>query len=91
VGCSDVLIAAEGGHLPVLQWLRAHHCPWDARTCEMAGAAGHLDVLIWARERDCSWDERLCLEVGPGTHAQVLHPTTSQDKVGQTTQTLREA
>lgn len=34
--------AAFGGHLAVLQWARAHGCPWDERTCTAAWLGGHL-------------------------------------------------
>ena len=34
-----------GGHLDVLQWLRANGCPWDGYTCRGAAQGGHLEVL----------------------------------------------
>merc|ERR1719146_650616 len=37
--------AAEGGHLAVLRWARAHGCPWDELTCAYAAEFGHLEVL----------------------------------------------
>jgi hypothetical protein len=46
-------MAAMGGHLHVLQWARAHHCPWDERTIGMAAQGGHLEVLQWAQEHGC--------------------------------------
>ena len=49
-------LAARGGHLEVLQWLREHGCPWDAWTCELAARGGHLEALQWARANDCPWD-----------------------------------
>ena len=39
--------AAEGGHLEVLRWARAHDCPWDANTCRGDAQGGHLEVLKW--------------------------------------------
>ena len=53
-------LAAEGGHLAVLQWARAHHCPWDAATCYAAASGGHLDVLQWARKHGCPWNKQAC-------------------------------
>ena len=41
------------GHLEVLQWARAHGCPWDAETCVMAARQGHREVLVWARAQGC--------------------------------------
>ena len=45
------------GHLEVLKWARAHHCPWSEATCNNAVECGHLDVLRWAREHGCPWWE----------------------------------
>ena len=51
-----MLCAAEGGHLGVLQWLRANGCPWHRNTCHSAVYKGHVEVLRWARENGCPWD-----------------------------------
>ncbi|AGO84804.1 hypothetical protein psal_cds_790 [Pandoravirus salinus] len=51
-------LAAQGGSLGTLQWLRARGCPWDASTCAMAAHGGHLDVLQWARANGCPWNSR---------------------------------
>jgi hypothetical protein len=45
-----------GGHLEVLQWLRANECPWDEGTCRWAAKCGKLEVLQWARANGCPWD-----------------------------------
>jgi len=39
-----------GGHLEVLKWARAHHCPWDAEVRQTAEREGHLELLQWAVE-----------------------------------------
>ncbi|KAJ1425047.1 hypothetical protein B484DRAFT_94261 [Ochromonadaceae sp. CCMP2298] len=52
-------IAANGGHLEVLQWMRAHHppCPWDRDTCLIA-AQGRIEVVQWVRTQpDFGLDE----------------------------------
>ena len=49
-------MAAEGGHLEVLQWARANGCPWDEWTCHNAAAGGHLEVLRWAHANECPCD-----------------------------------
>ncbi len=41
--------AAQIGHLPALQWLRANNAPWDGLTCACAADGGHLEVLQWSR------------------------------------------
>jgi len=53
-------LAAIGGHLDVLKYVREHGCPLTARTCELAAAGGHLEVLRWARQLDCPWDPLTC-------------------------------
>ena len=40
-------MAAQEGHLEVLQWARAQRCPWDKSTCAWAAAFGRLAVLQW--------------------------------------------
>ena len=47
--------SAEGGHLAVLQWARAHGRPWNTKTCACAAENGHLEVLQWARAHGCPW------------------------------------
>ena len=49
-------LAAGGGQLEVLRWLREHGYPWGASTCD-AASRGHLDVLKWLREQGCPWSE----------------------------------
>src|SRR4029079_513747 len=48
--------AAEGGHVEVLEWLRANGCPWDDYVCGHAAQAGQLGVLQWLRANDYPWD-----------------------------------
>eukprot|EP00611_Tribonema_gayanum_P017025 TRINITY_DN2954_c0_g1_i1.p1 TRINITY_DN2954_c0_g1~~TRINITY_DN2954_c0_g1_i1.p1 ORF type:complete len:180 (-),score=3.60 TRINITY_DN2954_c0_g1_i1:8-547(-) len=47
-------LAARGGHLPTLQWLRQSGCPWNRRVCSNAARHGHLAVLQWARAQGCA-------------------------------------
>ena len=53
VGQVDVHGAAEGGHLEVLQWLRANGCPWDRETIIRARAIRHFEMANWARANGC--------------------------------------
>jgi hypothetical protein len=50
-------MAAQGGHLRVLQWARANGCPWDVWTCIAAEEGGHQEVLQWARSNGCPLPE----------------------------------
>jgi len=52
--------AAGAGHLPMLQWLRIQHCPWDGSTLAYAAAGGHREVLEWAIAQGCPRDARAC-------------------------------
>ena len=47
---TQVSVAAQGGQMEVLRWLReVAACAWHERTCFVAAAAGHLEV------RPSSW------------------------------------
>ena len=70
--------AAEGGHLEVLQWARAHGCRWDERTCAQAALNGHLKVLQWARAQGCPWDEQTCAKAAENVHRAVLQWARAQ-------------
>jgi hypothetical protein len=59
-------LAAWGGHLEVLQWLREGVCPWDTDTCLYTAANGHVEVLQWAREHGCPWEKHRCAVVSHG-------------------------
>ena len=72
VGQVDVLAAAIGGHLEVLQWVRANGCPWDERTCWGAAEGGHLEVLQWARANGCPWSGETCEFAAKGGDVEVL-------------------
>jgi hypothetical protein len=51
--------AAHGGHLHVLQWLRAEGCPWRwaEMSCYNAVRGGHPELLPWIQEHmpPCDW------------------------------------
>jgi hypothetical protein len=54
-------VAAERGHLEVLQWLREKGYPWNKLTCTRAARNGHLHILQWARQNSCPWNKDECL------------------------------
>jgi hypothetical protein len=61
------------GQLAVLQWARAHGCPWVANVCVYAARAGHLAVLQWVRDNDTTgnvWDEDLVRRFAGGPRKQ---------------------
>jgi hypothetical protein len=66
-------VAAQKGHLEVLQWARANGCPWDKETCRLAAMGGHLEVLLWLRANDCPWNKQQCMLVATeGQHLDVM-------------------
>jgi len=69
-------LAATGGHLDVLKWLRSQDppCPWGKGTCLEAAEGGHLDVLKWVRSQEppCPWNEYTCCKAAYGGHLDVL-------------------
>ena len=76
-------MAARGGHLDVLRWLRSQNppCPWGAVTCREAARCGHLDVLKWLRAQDppCPWNAFTCEMAAMGGHFDVLKWLRAQD------------
>ncbi len=67
-------LAAENGHLKLLQWLRENDCPWDELTCAYAAGCGQLEVLQWARQQvpPAPWNEWTCALAVKGGHLSVL-------------------
>ena len=61
-----VWVAAKGGQLKELQWLRAKGCPWDAEACMNAANGGHLEVLRWSRANGAPWVEMTCTGAAQG-------------------------
>ena len=53
-------LAALGGGVATLRWLRACGCAWDERVCACAAYAGRLSVLRWAVRAGCPLGARGC-------------------------------
>ena len=66
------VVALQRGNLPVLQWLRARGCPWDATTCESAATCGDIDMLKWAKQAGCPWNDWTCLAAAFEGHIPIL-------------------
>jgi len=49
MGEQTCAIAAKGGHLEVLIWLREKKCPWDEQTYTNAVQCGNPEVFEWVR------------------------------------------
>ena len=65
-------LAASGGHLETLQWLRSQGCAWDYHTCAWAASNGRLKCLQWARSQGCPWDEDTCFWAARDGHFECL-------------------
>jgi len=65
-------LAAGGGHLPIIEWLRENECLWDLNTCSSAARYGHLSTLKWARESGCPWDLNTCSYAARYGHLSIL-------------------
>jgi hypothetical protein len=70
-------MAAVGGHLLVLSWLRDPNnpwgqCPWDKWTCTYAASYGYLNILQWARHNGCDWEEFTCNMAARSGHLDIL-------------------
>jgi len=65
-------LSAEGGHLAVLTWARAHGYLWNEITRTAAAKNQHLEVLQWARANGCPWDKWACVFAAENGHLEVL-------------------
>ena len=71
--CDTFKAAVEGEHMPMLEWLLAHKCPWDKGLCTAAAWMGSLDILQWLRANGCPWDAELCYKwARKGEHDNVV-------------------
>jgi hypothetical protein len=76
-------MAAWGGHLDLLKWLRAEEgrCSWTPSICASAAEQGHLHVLKWLRSQSppCPWDEDTCNAAASRGRVEVLQWLRAQD------------
>ena len=65
-------VAAQDGHLEVLQWLIDHEAPMNEGTCARAAEGGSLAALKMLREHDCAWDHTTCEFAASEGHLDIL-------------------
>jgi len=66
-------LAAESGHLNVLEWLRMiSDCPWDRRTTWVAARNGHLPVLQWVLSNGGEYDNGTIARAAFGGHIHIM-------------------
>jgi hypothetical protein len=59
-------LAARGGHIEVIQYLREQGVGWGKWTCVNAASGGHVDTLIWLRASGCPWETDPGFELNGG-------------------------
>ena len=72
MGRVHVQLGGEGGHLTLLQWLRANDCSWDEYACSHVARGRHLTLLQWLRANGCDWNAITCMQTVEGDHLEVL-------------------
>ena len=66
-------VAALGGQLEVLMWLRDSGYPWNTdRTCKDAARGGNLEMLKYFAKNGRPWNEETCCEAAKGGHLEML-------------------
>ena len=79
-GKETCALAAYGGHLHVLMWLRENNCPWDIeRTSQHAARGGRLEVLKYTRDNGYTWNERTCWFAAQGGQLELLEYLRDHD------------
>lgn len=63
--------AARGGHLALLQWLRAKRCAWDAQTSFEAARNAHVHVLEYTAGQQL-WSTKTCAAAAESGHFDTL-------------------
>jgi hypothetical protein len=75
--------AALGGHLEIIQWLRAQNppCPWNELVCAYAVKGGHLEIIQWLRAQTpaCPWDKDTSAYASASGNLEVLRWLRSQN------------
>ena len=68
-------VAARGGQLKVLQWLRSENggkCHWAEATSRVAASEGHIELLKWAHQNGCPWNEGTCTGAARNGNLELL-------------------
>lgn len=66
-------LAAAGGHLETLKWLKSIKCHFDSMAASAAAGSGNLAVLEWLYENDCFiFTTRACVRAAKNEHLHIL-------------------
>ena len=69
---SFIIIAAEDGNLPAIQWLLRRNFDWDILVPYVAAKAGHLHIIQWLHDRGYPLDYWAREGAATGGHLHVL-------------------
>ena len=84
-------LAAAGGFLEVMKWLKRAGCPWSLEaTCE-AAKGGHLNVLEWIRKSKLEWHEETCEAAAGSGQLEVLQWLRETNVVEWDPSSIKEA
>ena len=64
--------AAKYGSIEMLEWMRKHKYPWNARTCCAAAEKGRTEVVKWLHQNGCPWDRYSCAAAAGNGHLELL-------------------
>ena len=56
-------VAAQAGHLHIIQWARENGCEWYDETCKAAVESGHWDIARWCIDNGCRCSESMRTEI----------------------------
>eukprot|EP00611_Tribonema_gayanum_P025282 TRINITY_DN571_c0_g1_i6.p1 TRINITY_DN571_c0_g1~~TRINITY_DN571_c0_g1_i6.p1 ORF type:complete len:182 (-),score=24.17 TRINITY_DN571_c0_g1_i6:648-1193(-) len=70
--------AAEGGHVRVLKWLKAHGLFRNGHVLESAASDSHFEVLEWALSNGCEWDQSICCSAAKRGNTAVVDWAAAQ-------------
>ena len=72
-GFSMAVVAADHGHLQLVQWLiQEQGFAMDKRVMENAASSGNLELVRWLRGEGCPWDLETCHYAVDKGHEEVL-------------------
>lgn len=65
-------IAAKGGHIDMLRYLRYKGYNWCNDTCSRAAEYGHIETLRWLKEEGCRFDSWVHLKAAENGHLDII-------------------
>jgi hypothetical protein len=73
-------VAAGGGRIDVLKYLRRRGVEWEAQACSQAAEGGKLDTILFPKQQGCEWDARLCTVAARRGDLRILKAVRAHDE-----------